>query len=77
MQYFLVVNDGSSDFSVPMRGEAMSSEMARDEAVRLLTEIVQSKITKGDGHMLVGVVKGGAGQAVYRVLLALTCTKLD
>ena len=55
----------------------MSPEMTRDEAVRLLIEMAQSKITKGDGHMLVGVVKDAAGQAIYRVLLALTCTKLD
>ncbi len=75
-RYSLVVHDGGSSLSVPVEGEAMSPEMARDEAVRLLAGMAQSKAAEGEGQMLVGVVRDGAGQAIYRVLLAFACTRL-
>lgn len=55
----------------------MLPEAARDEAIRLLTEMARARIIEGDGHSLVGVVKDDASRAIYRVLLTLTCTKLE
>lgn len=56
-------------------GRATSPEVARDEAVQLLTEMVKAKAAEGGNHLLVGVVENDASQAIYRVLLTLTCIR--
>ncbi len=75
--YSVHVNDGHSNVTVPAEGHATSPEVARDEAVRLLTELAKAKIVEGDEHLLVGVVKDDANRAIYRMLLTMTCTKLE
>ena len=76
MQYSIDVDDGHASISVPTGRQATSPEVARTEAVRLLTEMAKAKIVDGDEHLLVGVVKDDASRAIYRVLLTLTCTRL-
>ncbi|MGI4942577.1 MAG: DUF6894 family protein [Janthinobacterium lividum] len=78
MSYYSVhVNDGHSNVSMPAGRHVTSPEVARDEAVWLLTELAKAKIFEGDEHLLVGVVKDDANRAIYRVLLTMTCTKLE
>ena len=75
--YSVHVNDGRATLSLPAGKEATSPEVARDEAVRLLIEMARARAAGGGDHLLVGVVENDASQAVYRVLLTLTCTKLE
>ena len=77
LQYFLDVNDGRATLSVPAGGQAASPTVARDEAVRLLTEMAKAQVAEGDAQLLVGAVTDDASRAIYRVLLTLTCTKLE
>ena len=75
--YSVHVNDGRATLSLPAGKQATSPEVARDEAVRLLTEMAKAKAAEGGDHLLVDVVEDDTSQAVYRVLLTLTCTRLE
>jgi len=76
-RYFVDVTDGAETACDTAGEEAASAEAARDEAVRLLTEVAKAKVTDGEDHLLLGLVKDATGGAVYRVMLALTCTRLQ
>ncbi len=75
--YSVDLTDGDKTVYDTEGQEAASAEVARDEAVRLLTEVARAGIMDGEDHLIVGIVKNDTGEAVYRVTLALTCTRLQ
>lgn len=73
--YFVDSNDGHTEVRDDVGSEAANPEAARDEAVRLLTEVARSGVVYSSEQLLIATVRDGANQNLYRLVLALTCSQ--
>ncbi len=73
--YFVDFNDGRTETHDGVGSDAPSPEAARDDVMRMLAETAKFAVACGGGQLLVATVRDGAGQELYRVTLALTCSQ--
>ncbi len=73
--YFVDFNDGLTEVRDDVGSEAPNPEAARDEAVRLLTEAARAGVARSSEQLLVATVRDSANQNLYRLVLALTCSR--
>lgn len=74
--YFVDFNDGRTEARDEVGSEAPSPEAARDDVMRMLAETAKFAVAYGDEQLLVATIRDGAGQELYRVTLAVTCSQL-
>ena len=76
-RYFVDFNDGQAETCDNTGTDMPSPEAARDDVMRMLVDTARFEIARsGSGQLLVATVRDGAGQDLYRVMLALTCSRL-
>ncbi len=73
--YFVDINDGQITTHDDAGSDASSPEVARDEAVRLVTEVAKAAVGSGSEQLLVATVRDEAEQEVYQITMSLTCQR--
>ncbi len=74
--YFVDFNDGHTEMRDDVGSEASGPDVAREEAVRLLTEAAKDGVAWGNKQLLIATIRNGADQELYRIMLTLTCSQL-
>ncbi len=73
--YFVDIHDGQTTTHDDAGADAPSPEVARDEAVRLLTEVAKAKVGSSSEQLLVATVRDDVNQSIYQIMLSLTCRR--
>lgn len=73
--YFVDLDDGRAETRDAVGAGASSPEAARDQAVRLLTEVAKAAVDGSSEQLLIATVRDGADRHIYRIVLALTCSR--
>ena len=74
--YFVDFSDGRTEMRDGVGTDMPTPEAARNGVMRMLVDTARFEAAHGSEQRLVATVRDGADQELYRVMLALTCSRL-